>query len=77
MTLDKAEIGKSYIITDINSDNELSHRLYSMGIYQGTVFHIGHISAMKNTYSIHIEGGSQVALRKNEAEVISIKEYKE
>lgn len=76
MTLDNGEIQKEYIITNIKCSEELAHRLYSMGIYEGVTFHINHISAMKNTYSVEIQG-SQVALRKNEAQTIEIKEHQE
>ncbi|MWV62003.1 ferrous iron transport protein A [Helicobacter saguini] len=72
MSIINCKIGEFHEIKSINTnDNELLQRLYSMGIFEGNLIALEHISAFHNTYSISVYG-SQIALRKSEAEIIEV-----
>ncbi|RDU66980.1 ferrous iron transport protein A [Helicobacter didelphidarum] len=72
MTLIDSAKGNQYYIKGICcQDEDLLQRFYSMGIYEGNMITLEHISAMHNTYSISVYG-TQIALRRGEAQCIEI-----
>lgn len=72
MSITECKIGEFHKIKAINTnDNELLQRFYSMGIFEGNIIALEHISAFHNTYSISVYG-SQIALRKSEATIIEV-----
>lgn len=78
MTLLDSKKGCEYKIKSINcSQNmheDLLQRFYAMGIYEGSVIAVQHVSAFQQSYSINIYG-TQVALRKSEAHFIEIEPH--
>ncbi|STQ86946.1 ferrous iron transport protein A [Helicobacter muridarum] len=74
MTLVDSKPNKQYIITAIdNVSYDLQQRFYAMGLYEGSVVTLQHVSLAKDTYSFNIQG-SHVALRKSEAKLVVIQE---
>ena len=74
MTLADSKPNKQYIVTAIdNVSYDLQQRFYAMGLYEGSIITLQHISLGKDTYSFNIQG-SHIALRKSEAMLVGIQE---
>jgi ferrous iron transport protein A len=71
MTLDQLNINESAIITAINCDEILKHRLYSFGIIKGVKIEIVELTLTKSTIEVKINQ-SKIALRLNEASKIEV-----
>jgi len=72
MTLDKVDIGKEVIITNITANDELKKRFYSFGIIEGAIIKIEAVSLKKNTLEINVDD-TLIALRIDEAKTIKVK----
>ena len=72
MTLLDMQHNETYRIKSVyNMQNLLAQRLHSLGIYEGASVRLGYVSMWQHTYSVYVNG-TQVALRKSEAELIEI-----
>lgn len=72
MTLDKASVNKTSVITQIKGTDELKQRLYSFGIIEGSFIELKNISLAKQTIQITNEDGTLIALRLSEAKNIEV-----
>ena len=72
MSLAELRKGEKGVISSINADSELRNRLHSFGIISGETLEVKECSLAKKTMNIEIEG-TQIALREEEAEKISVK----
>lgn len=71
MDLSIAEIGKEYLVDQINTnDDELNSLLFSLGCYSGE--HITVVSKLKSTMVVAIKDG-RYSIDKNLAKAISVK----
>jgi ferrous iron transport protein A len=64
--------GEKGVIRSIDADSELRNRLHSFGIIPGETLEVKECSLAKKTMNIEVEG-TQIALRDEEAEKISVK----
>ncbi len=72
MTLDKLHKDDKAIITKINCDEVLKHRLSSFGLMRATEIKVKAFSLKKKTIEVEV-GRSFIALRFEEAEKIEVK----
>lgn len=73
MTVTSALFNKEYTITAIHATEPLKSRLLSFGFAKGNTLVVLQYTLTKQTYDIKIED-SHVALRKEEAQGITIEE---
>lgn len=73
MKLPHAMVDRSYTIVGVEADNPLKSRLLSMGFMVGAGIRLLTHTLARQTYDVEV-GCSLVALRKEEAERIRIRE---
>lgn len=73
MTLDKLPLGKSAIITKVNGQGALRHRLLDMGITPHTKVMVRKVAPMGDPIELYLRG-YELTIRIDDAKNIEIKE---
>lgn len=73
MSLNELQVGKSGIITHMEGNNALTKRLSALGCIGGTTVFLKSIAPLGDPIVIDLMG-SKIAIRKNDAKAIIIKE---
>lgn len=73
MTLNQAEVGKTYKVGKINGAGPIKRRIMDMGITKGTELYIRKVAPLGDPVQITLRG-YELSLRKHDAEIIEVGE---
>ncbi|QQK09141.1 FeoA family protein [Miniphocaeibacter halophilus] len=73
MTLDNAEVGKTYSVKKINGSGAIRRRIMDMGITKGVELYIKKVAPLGDPVQITLRG-YELTLRKQDAEIIEVEE---
>ncbi|WP_422144459.1 FeoA family protein [Miniphocaeibacter sp.] len=73
MTLNKAEVGKTYIVKKINGAGAIRRRIMDMGITKGVELYIKKVAPLGDPVQITLRG-YELTLRRQDAEIIEVEE---